>query len=408
MTSIQTHRSHRRLTFPEPPQPDGASVARLCPTDNGEPLDFLMKDAVGDVAFGIEDEKFMLTIDEAIPGQVAALLEAVDQDVFRRLEIRSGALSRRDLVAIGASWVNDLRLGTPRTGLAQPERANLTFVDGPDLSALSGLQELHIDYVPFSDQNLKTLGSKMLSSLSLGGVRFTWLFRLGNLKHLNSLHLEGDEVGHDMSMLRFVRKLRTLDVRFSGLTEDQLVYLAECEDLRVLDIAYNAELGADLSALASRPELVYLDISTTGADDSTLESIETLGALQHLNAQCTAITDDGLFPLIHRTDLARLNLAGNRITDDGLERIVVSCPHLASLDLRATDVTTEGLWKLLPKLPNLRTLGAAGDLLSAELAEHLLEHTKINFLKICPPMETEGWADAVDWIGAATLGGPPA
>jgi hypothetical protein len=119
------------------------------------------------------------------------------------------------------------------------------------------------------------------------------------------------------------------------------------------------------------------------------------------------ITDAGIAPLRDRPGLIRLNLAGNRITDTGLASLAGALPRLRTLALRDTDITVEGVVDLVPRFPEIRVLGVSGDLLNAEVARHLSEHTEISELHISPPLEGDGWIEAVDIIGAAKWGGKP-
>jgi hypothetical protein len=219
--------------------------------------------------------------------------------------------------------------------------------------------------------------------------------------------MDGCEDGDDLSFLESMPDLYGFGFRFSGLTTDQLRHIKKCTQLRVLDIAYNTDLGPDLSMLDGYPSLSFLDISTTMADDDTLASIAKIRFLEHLHAQCVGITDAGIAPLRDRSGLIGLNLAGNRITDTGLGSLAGVLPRLRTLDLRDTDITVEGVVNLVPQFPEVRVLGVSGDLLNAEVAEHLSEHTEISELHISPPLEGDGWIEAVDIIGAAKFNGKP-
>ncbi len=146
--------------------------------------------------------------------------------------------------------------------------------------------------------------------------------------------------------------------------------------------------------------MMYLDVSGTSIDMVALATLGDRPGLRHLRAQCCAALSDHLEVLSRMPNLTELNIAGNsRITDVGLERIVTATPKLRHLDVRATNVTRQGLWDLIPKLSDLRELGVSGELLDAEIGEHLKATTQINSLIIVPP---DGWDfDEWDWVEAA-------
>ena len=107
------------------------------------------------------------------------------------------------------------------------------------------------------------------------------------------------------------------------------------------------------------------------------------------------------------SELGHLNLAGNRITDTGLASLVAALPRLHTLDLRDTDITVDGVVNLVPRFPEIKVLGVSGNLLNADVAKHLSEHTEVSEFHLCPPMDGDGWIEAVDIIGAAKWGGKP-
>jgi hypothetical protein len=174
----------------------------------------------------------------------------------------------------------------------------------------------------------------------------------------------------------------------------------------VLDLGYNPNVGKNLESLTRARQVSWIDLSATAVANESLSPLGRLPSLQRLALQCTAVTDAGLSEL-QDLPLRFLNLAGTAVTDDGLAAVVEDHPTLRTLDLRATSVTRNGISKLIPKLPNLSELGVSGDVLDRDMGIHLSDHSSVQQLRICPPMDGDGWIEAVDCVGAATWGGMP-
>lgn len=397
---MNTHdlQNQQAIVFPDPPEPEGATPATIGPV-YPDGWDLFDVPAVGAVMVE-PGERHHLKLGRATPGQLASLLRSPGASVIDMIDIGSGAVSNDDLSAISSSNARMLQLGIPRDGLAEPEPGELHFVDGPDLSVLMRVEELAVDYVPFSDEHLATLGATGLSSLRLAGTGAD-LGCLDRFGYLGALHLEGENVGRDLSSLVGMNFLKCLDVRFTSLTADQLLHLQACPSLVILGIGYNPTLGPDLSPVGDLRGLIHLDVSSTAVDDTTLPTIGSLGQLRSFYAGLTEITDDGVASVGQWPALRDLMLAGTRITDAGLARIVEACPQLTRLDLRSTEVTESGLAQHLVRLPHLRELGADGHVLSGDLADRLKEHTSIKHLVIGSRTGGGGWIEAVDRIGSA-------
>jgi hypothetical protein len=400
---ITPQNSPRTLVFPDPPQPAGAEPAVISLLLNGDPV--FSCPAVGGVPVEATDV-LSIKVAEHVPGQIAGLVEAVGPGIFDRVVIESGALSAADLEAIGAARTSELIFGRTRVGGQAPEPIDLTFIDGPNLSALTGLDSLEVHNVAISETNLATFGSTSIRSLTLADTGAP-LVTLARFEELTTLVLQGDAAGHDLSFLQNVPLLEAFSLRWSALTADQLPHLMHCPELLVFDLAYNPHLGPDLSTLPEHPLAWYLDISTTNGDDSTFGSIPSLASLNVLKAQCLNVTDIGLRPLEVCHRLTQLNLAGTPIGDDGLAFIVDALPSLHSLDLRATDITPEGAMELLPRLKEVWRVGLTGELLTPALAERMVAETELKEVTMCPPMDLQNVADAADIIGAARWTGVP-
>jgi hypothetical protein len=404
---VQPHHSYRSIIFPDPPQPAGAKPGNLRFVDSGGP--FMEIPAVGEVLV-LPGDELMLEFDEHVPGQIDALVGMLDTDVFNRIDVFSGALSRADLLAIGRSRVRELRLGEPRDLREFPEfggSRSLEFLDGADLLPLWGLHHFEARGIPFTEENLATFGSPNLEYLHLADISVD-LSGLSRFKRLWNLGIQGAGFGSDLSFLKWTPTIGGLDVRFSGLETSDLSQLDHCPNLVALVLGYNRGIGPDLSTLRGWRNMVVLDLSTTGADDTTLETIGRLVSLEQLHAQCTAITDAGLYGLKSFANLRYLNLAGTDVTDDGLAVIVETLPDLTNLNVGATNITSQGAEQLLPRLKKVRTIGLSGDVATVEFAERIKAETTLTQIEVYPPTsDPDVFWEALDIIGAAHFNGPP-
>jgi hypothetical protein len=390
------------IRFPPVTLPEGATPAMVGWVDGIGP--WYLKKAEGSLK--VEDgDRCAIDFPHHTSGQIAALLEG--QEVpLDTLEIRDGELGANDIDAIASAAPRHLILGHERGEKGFGETA-VSFVDGANLSNLR-LTILTVSGIPFTNALLDTLGAPIaLGSLTVDTTGVS-LKAIARFRGLQILHVAGMAIDSEsLCSIESLVSLSSIGIRNTDLTDDHLPFLASFSGLQVLDIAYNPNVGKNLESLTRAQQVYWIDLSTTAVSNDSLGPLGRLPSLQRLALQCTAVTDSGLSEL-QDLPLTYLNLAGTAVTDDGLAALVEDHPTLRTLDLRATGVTRNGISKLVPKLPNLFELGVSGDVLDRDMGIHLSDHSSLEQLRICPPMDGDGWIEAADCIGAARWGGMPA
>ena len=135
--------------------------------------------------------------------------------------------------------------------------------------------------------------------------------------------------GKTLEPLQGLGQVRTLGLRWSGITDEGLDYIKKLAQVRELDVSNNQFTDVQVKHLIGLTQLDALDISETLITDKGLECLTALAQLQRLDLSDTDITDDGLE---HLTKLSQLQL----------------------LDLSRTQVTAAGVAKLQQALPNCK------------------------------------------------------
>ncbi len=400
MTTTNTT-PHETIEFPATTLPVGATPAAFGTSWDDGPFFYGTAEGPQQTEPG---KSIALKFPDHTAGQLAELAAATDDLAGRvsYVEVVKGSVLDDDLAALSDLGVGRLVLGAKRRGKSFDDPRDLTI---GDMSAVHSLLSLEASGGGLTDRHLASLGNPgMLRILTLDSIPVE-AATLTRFQFLDGLIVAGVEgFGKDLGFVR-TRYLRLLGIRFSDLTADRLATLGTEARLEILDVAYNPGLGPDLSAVPGE-ELTFLDISTTACDDTSLATLDAPW-LDQLAAQCTGITDAGLDHL--PASLKKLNLAGTDISDEGLERIAAQARSLSELDVRAAaGITRDGLRRWLPALEHLRVLGVSADLLDGDLARELDATTGLEHLIIGGgSSDNDGWAEAVDIIGSATMAGVP-
>jgi hypothetical protein len=177
------------------------------------------------------------------------------------------------------------------------------------------------------------------------------LFSLGELagqsqKQLATLTPEG------LKKLAKLKRLQTLNLSGTPVTDEVLESLAELESLQRLGLADTRVTNRGLEALARFHELQELNLTKTRVTDQGMEALVHLHNLQGLNLARTQVTDKGLEALARLKDLRGLDLDESSVTDEGLKHLRV-LDKLKSLRLWKTGVTDEGVAQLKAALLGL-------------------------------------------------------
>ena len=156
-----------------------------------------------------------------------------------------------------------------------------------------------------------------------------------------------------------MKKLTTLNLRNTGVTNAGLAHVNECEQLTSLSLSKTRISNDGLGSMSKLKKLESLDLSDCGRIDSAeLAHFKRMHQLQSLNLASNAATvmygekgfhmdEAGLLPLKGLDKLRDLNLANCAgVSDDARLAHVDSLPQLRSINLKGTNVSVAAMARL--------------------------------------------------------------
>ena len=147
-----------------------------------------------------------------------------------------------------------------------------------------------------------------------------------------------------------IKKVTTINLSRSKVTDADLVYLKEMPHLQSLDLSETHVTDAGLANLEGLTALESLDLTYIWLTDAGVKHLRKLTNLKELNLSRSIVSDVGLEHLKEMKNLKRLDLSYTKVTDAGQ----VHLSHFAkleSLHLYSTGVTGEGEMRLQQALP---------------------------------------------------------
>ena len=172
---------------------------------------------------------------------------------------------------------------------------------------------------------------KKLKSLGLAGTGVTdaGLAYFNGCHDLTALTLY-EHLVTDLGLANFkdCQKLESLGLAHERMTEKGLGYFQDCRNLQLLTLN-NTPLGdGALAQLKSFPKLKSLDFANEGmVTNAGLATLPTLKGLTFLNLTATQVDDAGVEPLKKLTNLTRLHLNGTKMTPAGLAKLKKALPN---------------------------------------------------------------------------------
>jgi hypothetical protein len=122
---------------------------------------------------------------------------------------------------------------------------------------------------------------------------------------------------------------------YSGLTDADLIHLAEIPNVTSLMLLGSEVTDAGLAHLESLKGLEFVSVTSTKITDAGLKHLRGLKSLKHLELSQANVTDAGLSFLEPLTNLERLGLFDTQVTEAGvaaLENALPNCSvHTGSL-----------------------------------------------------------------------------
>ena len=215
------------------------------------------------------------------------------------------------------------------------------FDDGDLMTGGSEIASTDEDVYVFANECREVCRSVDLAKCKL--ITDDALLSLGSCcPNLRSVTIDSCDKVTDVGLLALLqgcRRVHTLDLRATAITDDGLRGVAEhCTQLTSLDLhgcKRVTDEGVRLVAHACGKVLKELDLSTC-----KLLTVESHKAVAH---DCRGITD--------------LNLHRCNVTDAGLHAIAQKCHHVVTLDLsNNSEVTNQGLKKVVEECRLISTL----------------------------------------------------
>jgi Leucine-rich repeat (LRR) protein len=261
-------------------------------------------------------------------------------------EVEKDNAGRIIAVDLRSSWATDSDMAR-LAQLPNLERLDLSLTRITDhglqqLKPAPGIVELNLYYTEqITDEGMAAVrGWKKLKSINLRGTKITDT----TLEHLAN-----------------IPTLESIDIGFAQVTDVGLDRLSPLSSLKTLVVGGNKLTDVGLGALRQFPALTSLSLGgsqrtdsnlwTISLTESGLDSILTLTELKELRLDGMPATARWIEKLKGLKKLERLNLQGcKRIGDDAIPALG-SWPSLRILDVTDTGISEKGLLELRRLLP---------------------------------------------------------
>lgn len=202
--------------------------------------------------------------------------------------------------------------------------------------------------------------AQALKSLDLrySGVKEADLVKLVDLPLLEHLNVEACPVG-DWAIAQLARSafsnLKSLDLADTDITDLGAEHLAKFKDLTRLSLFYCNITDAGLQHIAKLSKLEVLNLDSREISDSGLVHLRNLHKLRCLDVFSGRISDAGCSHISQMKSLESLELCGGGVGDLGCS-LISGLPNLVSLNLSQNQRITNRGAASLAELKNLKTL----------------------------------------------------
>ena len=186
-------------------------------------------------------------------------------------------------------------------------------------------------------EHVQEIGFRFNESITQGDVT-----QIGRFIHLKHLNISIDESGIDLSPLRSLVELESLDMDIQDGCSPDLSFVIGLSHLEKLDITVGKDV--DLTPLGNLTGLRHLSISTWSGDELDLSFIKKLSCVEEITiAKCCAVDDLSVFQNI--SSMRELDVA--YVADVDL-CYLANLKNLESLAIIGENIRNpEGLSKLL-------------------------------------------------------------
>jgi len=196
--------------------------------------------------------------------------------------------------------------------------------------------------------DLSNLSHKEYADLSNQDIRYL----VAHFSELKDVDLSGKQIVDDKSLLQvgYIKQLQHLGLNWTGTTDGDLAFLANCVNLQSLGLNGTKITDAGLTHLSQFPNLGVLGLSHTAITDARLKALHALNRLYSLDLSHTPISDAGMKELTNLKALENLDLRGVNLSDQGL-KYLQDLHTLRRLSLDGTNISTAALAQLRQALP---------------------------------------------------------
>lgn len=219
----------------------------------------------------------------------------------------------------------------------------------PNLNSLTIVTKLGTDTVGHIKRATR------IRNLHVGPVSTEAIKQLSEMTHLEGLYFNHSGyswggaariTSREFAHIARLTGLKSLGLRRTRITDDDLVALQAFTQLEVLDLADTGIGDAGIAHLAKLPRLREIDLGNrsneSGITDAGVAALAQLAELRRLNLRNSQVTDAGMKHLERLTKLEHLDLIKTKISGDGLRHLVgleklrrLSLPEVSSTAIRA-------------------------------------------------------------------------
>ncbi len=217
------------------------------------------------------------------------------------------------------------------------------------------LMNLTIDDHKFDDRDLALLrGLKNLEVLNMRYTNITddGLSNLSGLNNLKELRVSGTQVhGPGLIHLKSLPKLTALSLSELSISPNGLTALPELKHLKELHISQHPLSNETLEAVSQMQGVQNLEIKSAEITDEKFVYIARLQGLKSLDITYNKISDKSIPEILKLKHLTVLHMGANSVSDEGIKKLV-ALPNLTYVKVMGGDVTLKGLEGLRRLMPN--------------------------------------------------------
>ena len=161
-------------------------------------------------------------------------------------------------------------------------------------------------------------------------------------KGIQCLNMHGSAENSDLAYLKDIKRLRSLNLGDTQVTDAGLAHLKDLKGLKALKLYRTQVTDAGIVHLKEINGLQELGLWRTQVTDAGLAHLKDIKTLQYLNLEETPVTDAGMVHLKDLKGLKTLYLHDTKVTAAGMAHLK-DIKGLQELDLWGTRVTDAGL-----------------------------------------------------------------